>query len=192
MRQRTNLAATSRSPALQSEMITSAGRAVLTDPDLRDWATEHWQTGLRMARRLAAHQWERAAASLPDSPAQQARLAEPSAASTAASPPAPTTADSPHTPAAERSGQPSYSIEPISGGMNVTNPAANHGAIRFLVNRHVIELQPGEAHQFPPSDSWNIQYHPGGDFDNVQRTVSAGNYEFRVTRRGWRLEPASH
>ncbi len=74
-------------------------------------------------------------------------------------------------------------------GLTLVNPQQNNGVIRFLIDRRLVELQPGEAHQFPPADSWVIQFHPGGDFDNVQRTLSRGTYEFHVTGHGWELTP---
>ena len=73
------------------------------------------------------------------------------------------------------------------GGLTLCNPFENHGPIRFLVNRRVFELYPGETHQFPASDSWHISFHRGGDFGNAELTVVTGTFRFVVTSDGWDL-----
>lgn len=67
----------------------------------------------------------------------------------------------------------------------ICNPAGNGETVRFLVNGRLCELQPGEAHYYAPGDEWLIQFHPGGDFDDVERTLQRGTYQFIVTPYGW-------
>ena len=71
----------------------------------------------------------------------------------------------------------------------ICNPVENSDSIFFLANSRVVELQPGEAHQFPPQPQ-HIQFHRGGSLGNVERTVSSGRYSFTVTNEGWDLVPA--
>ncbi len=75
--------------------------------------------------------------------------------------------------------------------LELQNPDSNRGAIRFLLNHRDLELRPGESHRFPAADQWLIQFHRGADFENVQRTLLPGTYQFRVTNRGWDLAPAN-
>ena len=93
-------------------------------------------------------------------------------------------APAPHTTDGHSS---SATLDTPDTGLLVRNPKENNGAIRFLIDRRVMELQPGEAHQFSSADEWVIQFHPGGDFENVQRSLSRGTYEFCVTSHGWDL-----
>ena len=83
-------------------------------------------------------------------------------------------ADSPG--AADRHAEPGFD----AAGLAVHNPPGNNGTIRFLVNRRLCELLPGEAHQFPAAEEWVIQFHPGGEFENVERTITRGVYHFIV------------
>ncbi len=73
--------------------------------------------------------------------------------------------------------------------LTVRNPLENTETIRFLVNSRIYELQPGEAHQFPPGEQWLIQFHPGGDFQDIDRTVTTGIFQFVITQQGWDLVP---
>ncbi len=88
----------------------------------------------------------------------------------------------------------SQQIDPASQpiGLTLRNATENAETIRFLVDHRRHELLAGEAHLFPPADAWHIQYHPGGEFKNVERIMTPGSYHFIATDHGWDIVPDEH
>jgi hypothetical protein len=75
-------------------------------------------------------------------------------------------------------------------GLEVRNPIENGKPVRLLVNERLCELHPGEAHEYAPAEQWRIQFHRGGEFEDVDQVIMPGHYHFVVTPRGWDLTPA--
>lgn len=67
------------------------------------------------------------------------------------------------------------------------NAADSHGRVRFLVQGHVRELLPGESCELPAAEQWLVEFHRGGDLDDVRRTLAPGRYQFELTPSGWEL-----
>ena len=74
--------------------------------------------------------------------------------------------------------------------LTLANPLENSGLVQLLVNGEFCQLAPGMSQQFPAADHWRIQFHRGGEFGEVDRTVAPGSYEFTVSSAGWQLQAA--
>ncbi|MHB0955562.1 MAG: hypothetical protein ACYC0X_04210 [Pirellulaceae bacterium] len=182
-----------------------ATAAALSPPsvDVSPFAsTRTWRmTAQRLIRRWSAPWRETIAALIGDRlqrPAPKAdtlSAAEPSAAEISAAelllvePPAPAHAvDLPPAPRHD----PTPISEPVVDApapvqLTMRNAQENEGPVIFLVDGRVCELQPGEAHEFAAGTSWRVQFHRGGSFGNVERTLAPGNYRFVITHQGWDL-----
>lgn len=73
----------------------------------------------------------------------------------------------------------------------IRNAAENGGVVHFLVDREVYSLQPGQSESFPAGRKYRIHFDRGADFGNSLLEISAGEYQFAVTDRGWQLAPQS-
>jgi hypothetical protein len=71
-------------------------------------------------------------------------------------------------------------------GLLIANPSGSGGPVQYLVNGDEHLLKPGETQELPKG-RWLIEFHRGGDFGDTAMTLSAGEYNFKVTRQGWDL-----
>jgi len=71
--------------------------------------------------------------------------------------------------------------------LTLRNAPTSGGAVVCLVNGRACELLPGEAHQFPADQSWDVRFHRGDSFGNERRNLGPGTYQFTVTDLGWEL-----
>lgn len=71
--------------------------------------------------------------------------------------------------------------------LTLRNAPESGGAVVCLVNGRVCELRPGEAHQFPADQPWDVRFHRGDSFGNEHRNLGPGTYQFIVTDLGWEL-----
>ena len=71
----------------------------------------------------------------------------------------------------------------------MSNPAASGGAVQFVVNGEVLAAARREPH-LQRLGSLRVQFHRGGEFGYADLTMAAGAYAFKVTERGWDLQPA--
>jgi len=75
------------------------------------------------------------------------------------------------------------------GPLVITNPEENSGPVHFLIDGQLASLSVGESRQFGTGAIWTIDYHPGGERQDVRETVGPGEYEFQAGSGGWKLAP---
>jgi hypothetical protein len=71
------------------------------------------------------------------------------------------------------------------------NPPETGGPVHFLVDGRPYSLAPGARSQLAGDRPRRIRFDRGEDFGEAVRELSAGDFEFRVTEKGWRLEAAA-
>lgn len=72
-------------------------------------------------------------------------------------------------------------------GITIENPVENDCTIRFLLDGHPMVLHPGQSQCVALGDTCLIQYHPGGDYEDVAMPLCQGTYRFVATSHGWTL-----
>lgn len=76
-------------------------------------------------------------------------------------------------------------------GVVIRNPITNGGAVRYMVDRNIYTLKPGELQRLDPGELGVVRYHRGGEFGDARLVLSPGVYEFAVSARGWELSRAT-
>lgn len=70
----------------------------------------------------------------------------------------------------------------------ISNPASNGGAVRFLVGKELVTLTAGETKTLQAAADAAIRFDRGGDFGPAQYPPRAGRFTFVVEERGWDLK----
>lgn len=102
-------------------------------------------------------------------------------------------------PAASSSGSPAKSAPRLdvpkataaeAVSIEIANPAANQGAVRFLLGGEIVSLPPGESKSLHAAPDAFIRFDRGAKFGAASYPARQGRYEFFVGKRGWDLKPA--
>jgi hypothetical protein len=76
-------------------------------------------------------------------------------------------------------------------GLIIHNPTSSPFSVGFLADGKTYRLDPGQHVKLAGKNSWLVVFHRGGKFGNSRKTLSAGNYSFAVTAKGWTLNAVS-
>lgn len=97
---------------------------------------------------------------------------------------APTTNKEPTQPSGSADAPPAKADPPA---LVLANSSESPVPFHFVLDDQVMTLAPGETLRLPVSGPRKLQFHRGGEFGEAERELESGEFEFRVTRQGWRL-----
>lgn len=80
-------------------------------------------------------------------------------------------------------------VPPVADTLiTIQNAAGRSVPVAFVVDTQDVSLRDGEVRTFTGPSSRVIEFDRGGDFGSARYDLTAGDYEFVITARGWDLQ----